>query len=61
MAVMHDRLGDGRAFRLFDVIGDFNREALAMEAGFSLPQERVSWSLGQIIEWRGLPALIEVE
>ena len=58
MDFMHDRLEDGRAFRLLDVIDDFNREGLAIEADFSLPSERVVRALNQIIEWRGLPAAI---
>ena len=37
MDFMHDRLEDGRAFRLLNVIDDFNREGLAIEVDFSLP------------------------
>ena len=54
MDFMHDQLADGRTFRLFNVIDDFNREALGIEVDFSLPSERVIRSLEQIIEWRGL-------
>ena len=35
MDFMHDQLEDGRAFRLFNVIDDFNREAIGMEVDFS--------------------------
>jgi len=49
---MHDQLQDGRSIRLFNVIDDFNREALGIEADFSLPAERVIRSLDQIITWR---------
>lgn len=52
---MHDRLEDGRAFRLFNVLDDFNREGLGIEVDFSLPAERVIRTLDQIIEWRGKP------
>lgn len=36
MDFMHDALGDGRSFRLFNVLDDFNREGLAIEADLSL-------------------------
>jgi len=39
--------------RLFNVLDDFNREALAIEIDFSLPFERVIRALNQLIEWRG--------
>ena len=55
MDFMHDQLADGRSFRLFNVIDDFNREALAMDIDLSLPAERVVRALDQIIEWRGKP------
>ena len=55
---MHDQLDNGRSFRLFNVIDDFNREGLAIEVDFSLPSERVVRTLNQIIEWRGKPKQI---
>ena len=55
MDSMAYRLGDGRAFRLLNVLDDFNREGLAIDVDFSLPAERVIRSLNQIIEWRGKP------
>ncbi|KAF0811956.1 hypothetical protein IGB42_03498 [Andreprevotia sp. IGB-42] len=58
MDFMHDQLADGRSFRLFNVIDDFNREALAMEVDLSLPAERVVRALDQVIEWRGTPDAI---
>ena len=45
MDFMADRLGDGRALRLFNVLDDFNREGLGIEVDFSLPAERVIRSL----------------
>jgi putative transposase len=32
MDFVHDQLGNGRNFRLFNVIDDFNREALGIES-----------------------------
>lgn len=58
---MADRLGDGRAFRLLNVLDDFNREGLGIEVDFSLPAERVICSLNRIIEWRGKPETIRVD
>ncbi len=55
MDFMHDQLSDGRPFRLFNVLDDFNREGLGIEADFSLPAVRVIRALDQIIEWRGKP------
>ncbi len=49
---MHDQLADGKSYRLFNVIDDFKREGLAIEAGFSLPTMRVIRTLNQLFEWR---------
>lgn len=61
MDFMHDRLEGGRAFRLFNVLDDFNREGLGIEVDFSLPAERVIRSLKQIIEWRGKPSTLRCD
>jgi putative transposase len=61
MDFMADKLGDGRAFRLLNVLDDFNREGLGIEVDFSLPAERVIRSLDRIIEWRGKPMNIRVD
>ena len=61
MDFMHDSLADKRSYRLFNVIDDFNREALGMEIDMSLPAERVIRSLQQIIEWRGKPQSIRCD
>ena len=61
MDFMHDQLSNGRSIRLFNVIDDFNREALGIEVDFSLPSERVIRSLEQIIAWRGCPAVIRCD
>ena len=61
MDFMHDQLSSGRSVRLFNVIDDFNREALAIDVDFSLPALRVIRSLDQVIEWRGRPAAIRCD
>lgn len=58
MDFMHDQLAGSRSYRLFNLIDDFNREALAMDIDFSLPAERVVRALDQVIEWRGKPKVI---
>jgi len=54
MDFMHDQLSDGRACRLSNVIDDFNREGLTINADLSFSAERVICSLNQIIKWRGM-------
>ena len=61
MDFMADRLEDGRAFRLLNVLDDFNREGLGIEIDFSLPADRVIRSLDRIMEWRGQPGSIRVD
>ena len=51
MDFMQDQLSDGRTYRLFNVIDDYNREGLMIDADFLLPAERVIRSLEQLIEW----------
>ena len=61
MDFMHDSLADGRGFRTFNVIDDYNREGLGVEVDFSLPAGRVIRALDQIIEWRGKPVAIRCD
>ena len=61
MDFMHEQLSDGRSCRLFNVIDDFNREGLIIDADISLPAERVIRSLEQIIEWKGKPKAIRCD
>lgn len=49
---MHDQLIDSRKFRLLNVIDDYRREGLTIEAEFSLPTIRVIHTLNQLLEWR---------
>ena len=61
MDFMSDALADGRPFRTFNVLDDYNREGLGIEVDFSLPALRVTRALEQIIEWRGQPAAIRCD
>jgi putative transposase len=61
MDFMHDRLKDGRSFRTFNFIDDYNREGLGIEVDLSLPALRVIRSLERIIEWRGKPRMIRCD
>lgn len=58
---MHDQLSDGRSFRLFNVIDDYRREGLAIEADASLPTHRVIRALDQIMECRPKPWMIRCD
>ncbi len=58
---MSDTLKDGRSFRLFNVIDDFNRESLAIEADTSLPSLRVQRVLERLLNERGKPANIRCD
>jgi putative transposase len=55
MDFMSDKLSNGKAFRTFNVLDDFNREGLGIEVDLALPAQRVTRALDQIIEWRGKP------
>ena len=61
MDFMHDSLADGRSIRLFNVLDDYNREGLGIEVDLSLPAERVTRALDQIIEWRGKPNVLRCD
>jgi putative transposase len=58
---MSDSLWDGRKFRLLNIVDDFNREVLALEADISLPSLRVTRVLEYLKEFRGLPKMIRVD
>jgi putative transposase len=61
MDFMTDALTDGRKFRTFNLIDDFNREVLAIEADTSLPARRVVRVLQRVIWDRGKPEAIRVD
>lgn len=58
---MSDSLWDGRKFRLLNVIDDYNREVLWIEADTSLPAQRVIRALASLQHTRGLPDMIRVD
>ena len=61
MDFMSDSLQCGRRFRTFNVVDDFNREALAIEIDLNLPAPRVIRVLERIIAWRGYPKQIRMD
>lgn len=58
---MHNSLENGQPFRTFNVLDDFNREALWIEIGLSLPAARVTRVLDTLAVWRGYPERIRVD
>jgi putative transposase len=58
---MHDRLINGRAFRTFNAMDDYNREILAIEIDTSLTASRVIRTLEQVIAYRGKPQQIRMD
>jgi putative transposase len=58
---MSDALIDGRKFRLFNVLDDFNRESLAIEVDTSLSSLRVRRVLNRLINERSKPGTIRVD
>ena len=58
---MQNSLWDGRKFRLLNVINDYNREVLSIEADTSLPAVRVIRVLERLELTRGLPKMIRVD
>lgn len=58
---MSDALWDGRRFRTFNVVDDFNREGLAVEIDLNLPATRVIRVLDRIAAWRGYPAKLRLD
>lgn len=58
---MADALWNGRRFRTFNVLDEFNREALRIEVDTSLPAGRVVRALNELIELRGKPQRIRLD
>ncbi len=58
---MQDSLVCGTKFRTFNVIDDFNREALNIEIDTSLSSKRITRELDKIIDWRGKPERMRMD
>lgn len=58
---MSDALWDGPRFRTFNVVDDFNREALAIVIDFNLPAARVVRELDRIAATRGYPLKLRID
>lgn len=61
MDFVSDTLVSGRKFRVFNVIDDFSREALATDPRHSYPAEQVIKTLDELIFYRGKPRAFRLD
>jgi len=61
MDFMSDALDNGRRFRVLNIIDDFNRKAVTIEAEFTFPSFGVIQSLKRAFEEQGKPSKIRVD
>ena len=58
---MCDVLSNGRRFRTLNIIDDYNREAILIKPGMSLPATYVTRFIDQVASTRGYPNIIRVD
>ena len=61
MDFMHERVADGRWFRILTVVDQFTRECLCLVADQSLTGEKVAQALEPVVLQRGAPRSITVD
>ena len=61
MDFMSDSLTNGTKIRSFNIIDDYNKEALALEVSNSMPTTKIIRALTQVIPQRGKPKILRCD